>query len=230
FILLGVFVGIILTSQLELTPRVLSSEKKSLILGSDAMVPESLQGSYEQSDAFVNVSEEIMPTVVSIATSKIVESKSQITPFAPLLRDFFGREFDYNEPQTQRLQGLGSGIIVSDQGYILTNHHVIRNADDITVTLYDKREFKAELVGSDPLTEIAVIKIKADDLPVARLGDSDKIRVGEWVLAFGNPLYLTSTVTAGIVSAKGRSIGIIRDPNAGESGSYAKKAMWYGPG
>ncbi|MFO7890349.1 MAG: Do family serine endopeptidase [bacterium] len=221
FILLGAFIGVVLTSQLEWTPDVQCSEKNLPILGSEAVVPKSLQGSHEQSDIFVKVSEEILPTVVNIATTKIVERSSQVSPFAPLLRDFFGKEFNFEEPQTQRLQGLGSGIIVSDQGHILTNHHVIQNADDIKVTLYNKKEFEAELVGTDPLTEIAVIKIEAGDLPVARLGDSDRIRVGEWVLAFGNPLYLTSTVTAGIVSAKGRSIGIIRDPNAGEGGSYA---------
>ncbi len=221
-IFVGLCVGIILSFQPKENSDVLSSEDNFQKLGSQAAVPASLQDDNNQLNIFVKVSEEILPTVVNIATTKVIERSTQTSPFAPLLRDFFGKEFNFEIPETRRLHGLGSGIIVSEEGYILTNHHVIQNAEDIKVTLYNKQEYNAKLVGTDPLTEIAVIKIDADDLPVARLGDSEKIRIGEWVLALGNPLYLTSTVTAGIISAKGRSIGIIRDSGTNQQGgSYA---------
>ncbi len=107
------------------------------------------------------------------------------------------------------IKGSGSGVIISPDGYIVTNNHVIENAVNITVTLFDKRTFKAKVIGRDPQTDIALIKIDADSLPVLPFGDSDALKVGEWVLAVGNPFNLTSTVTAGIVSAKGRNISIL---------------------
>jgi len=160
---------------------------------------------------FITVSEEMLPSVVNISTTRIMESSASSLP--PLLRDFFGERF--NLPRKRKLHGLGSGVIVSEDGYIITNNHVVENAADIQVTLKDFREFEAELVGTDPQTEIAVIRIEGKDLPAAPLGDSGELSVGEWVLAFGNPLYLTSTVTAGIISAKGRSIGIISRESGG---------------
>ncbi|MGC3978929.1 MAG: trypsin-like peptidase domain-containing protein [Paludibacteraceae bacterium] len=111
--------------------------------------------------------------------------------------------------------GSGSGVIISKDGYIVTNNHVIANSTEIEVTLNDKRTFKAKLVGADPNTDIALLKINADNLPTIVLGNSDDIKVGEWVLAVGNPFNLTSTVTAGIVSAKARSIGIIGSNGSG---------------
>lgn len=120
---------------------------------------------------------------------------------------FFGD--NYNHPQQRQLrQGVGSGVIISGDGYIVTNNHVVEDADEISVVLNDKREFKAKLVGTDPSTDLAVIKISATDLPTIKFGNSDNLKLGEWVLAVGNPFNLTSTVTAGIVSAKGRNIGI----------------------
>jgi Do/DeqQ family serine protease len=107
------------------------------------------------------------------------------------------------------VRGFGSGVIVTEDGYIVTNNHVIEDADEVDVTLNDNRTFSAEIVGRDPSTDIAVIKIKASSLPYIRFGNSDAIRLGEWVLAVGNPFNLTSTVTAGIVSAKGRSLGLL---------------------
>ncbi|HEX9935452.1 MAG TPA: Do family serine endopeptidase, partial [bacterium] len=137
-------------------------------------------------------------------------------------REFFGRGNPFRQPQNQKMEGLGSGVIVSSDGYILTNNHVVEQADDIKVGLYDHRQFEAKLVGKDPLTEVAVIKIEATGLPVARLGNSEEMEIGEWVLAFGNPLGLNSTVTAGIVSAKGRAVGIIQDRDQERAaGSYA---------
>ena len=219
-VLVGIVLGVLFASQMNwITPGLTKDQATFRTDKPDVTLSENAKNT---SDAFVAVSEELLPAVVNVATTKIVKTSQTASPFAPLLRDFFGRQFQVQPPEEQRLQGLGSGVIVAKEGYILTNHHVIANADDIKVTLKDKREYEATLVGTDPLTEIAVIKIKGDNLPVARLGDSDKMKVGEWVLAFGNPLYLTSTVTAGIVSAKGRNIGIIHDDNASEDGgSYA---------
>lgn len=110
--------------------------------------------------------------------------------------------------QTQPRVGIGSGVIISKDGYIVTNNHVIDGADEISVTLNDNREFKGRLIGTDPSTDLALLKIEGDDFPTLPVGDSDALKVGEWVLAVGNPFNLTSTVTAGIVSAKARSLGV----------------------
>lgn len=117
-------------------------------------------------------------------------------------------------PRSQQMpprQGAGSGVIISPDGYIVTNNHVIDDADEISVVLNDKREFKAKLIGTDPSTDLALLKIDASDLPVIKFSNSDNLKLGEWVLAVGNPFNLTSTVTAGIVSAKSRDIGINPD-------------------
>jgi Do/DeqQ family serine protease len=125
--------------------------------------------------------------------------------------------FDYffgNGPRTQQepiRQGVGSGVIISPDGYIVTNNHVVDEADEISVVLNDKREFKAKLIGTDPSTDIALVKIDVSGLPTLRFSNSDNLKLGEWVLAVGNPFNLTSTVTAGIVSAKSRDIGINPD-------------------
>ena len=111
----------------------------------------------------------------------------------------------------------GSGVIISDDGYIVTNNHVIEDSDEIEVTLNDKREYRAELIGTDPSTDLALIKVNAKDLPSLEFGNSDSLRVGEWVLAIGNPFNLESTVTSGIVSAKGRSIDILEGQDRIES-------------
>lgn len=132
----------------------------------------------------------------------------------PFFDQFFGPGFRYEpEPVT----GFGSGVIISTDGYIITNNHVIDNADNIEVTLNDNRTFTASVVGSDPSTDLAIIKIAADNLPFVSFGSSEDLRVGEWVLAVGNPFNLTSTVTAGIVSAKARNINILSDQFAIES-------------
>ncbi|MCK4346451.1 MAG: Do family serine endopeptidase [Bacteroidales bacterium] len=133
-------------------------------------------------------------------------------------RRFYSRnplyEWFYGEPDRRRaepLLGFGSGVIISSDGYIVTNHHVIEDSDQIEVTLNDKRSFKVKLVGLDPSTDIALLKVDEKNLPYIRFGNSDELRLGEWVLAVGNPFNLTSTVTAGIVSAKGRNLGILSD-------------------
>ncbi len=136
------------------------------------------------------------------------------TPF----EDFFnGQMFgnpSYGAP-LYKLKGSGSGVIISKDGYIVTNNHVVDFADEFEVTLADGKKYKAELVGKEPSADLAVIKIEADDLPAVEYGNSDDVKVGQWVLAIGNPFgYLTSTVTAGIVSAKGRDLGIIKGDRA----------------
>jgi serine protease Do len=124
------------------------------------------------------------------------------TPFDnDMLRRFFNQLPERQLPQ----EGLGSGVIVNSDGYILTNNHVVRGADEVTVTLHDGRELHAKVVGTDRMSDLAVIRVKAEDLPAATLGSSDKLRVGEWIVAVGNPFNLSNTITAGIVSAKGRS-------------------------
>jgi Do/DeqQ family serine protease len=132
----------------------------------------------------------------------------------PFFEYFFGpQQRRQQQPQEAPMrEGSGSGVIISTDGYIVTNNHVIDNAKEIEVTMNDNRTFKAKLVGADPNTDIALLKIEAEKLPVVIFGNSDSVRVGEWVLAVGNPFNLTSTVTAGIVSAKARSINIINSP------------------
>ena len=120
----------------------------------------------------------------------------------------FGNRGGFQRPQQQPRVGAGSGVIISTDGYIITNNHVIDGADELEVTLNDNRKFQAKLIGTDPTTDIALIKVEAKDLPTIPFGDSEKLKVGEWVLAVGNPFNLTSTVTAGIVSAKGRGISM----------------------
>lgn len=125
---------------------------------------------------------------------------------------FFGPQRDrQREMEPQPETGFGSGVIIASEGYIVTNHHVIKGADNIKVTLNDQRTFEAEVVGSDPDTDIALLKIDEDNLPYIEFGDSDELRLGQWVLAVGNPFNLTSSVTAGIISAKGRAFGVLRD-------------------
>ena len=161
---------------------------------------------------FVYAAELVTPRVVHIKStmSATPNNNSQRSPYEDMFRDFFGDPRGYHGQQ-RPTQSAGSGVIISDNGYIVTNNHVIADADEMEVTLYDNRTYKATLVGTDPNTDIAVIKIDEKDLPFISFGNSDIVRVGEWVLAVGNPYELTSTVTAGIVSAKGRNIGILRE-------------------
>jgi len=140
----------------------------------------------------------------------MVSQKTDYYSSNPFYEWFFGYRGDENQKEPQ-IQGSGSGVIISADGYIVTNNHVIEDADEITVILDDRREFKGKLVGTDPLTDIALLKIEEKELPFLRFGNSDDLKLGQWVLAVGNPFNLTSTVTAGIVSAKSRNIGI--NPN-----------------
>lgn len=138
-------------------------------------------------------------------------TQTQYRNIDPLLEFFFGPQANSNQRQQPIAMASGSGVIISEDGYIVTNNHVIDKATQIEVVLNDKRAFKANLVGTDPSTDIALLKIEADSLPTIAMGNSDALRLGEWVLAIGNPFNLTSTVTAGIVSAKARNINILND-------------------
>jgi len=159
-------------------------------------------------NSFADVVDRVAPAVVTIHSSRQVRPPRQHPFFDdPRFREFFGLPRT-QERETPRIQGLGSGVIVSPEGYILTNHHVIDGAEEITVGLTDHRTFTAKVVGSDPPSDLAVLKIDEHNLPVLNMGDSDRARVGDVVLAIGNPLGLEQTVTAGIISAKGRSTGL----------------------
>jgi serine protease Do len=150
----------------------------------------------------------VVPAVVNISTSKMVKQTAMEMPdgMDPLFRQFFGNGSGqgFNAPRQRSEKALGSGVIISPQGYILTNNHVVDGATDVTVTLHDKREFKARVVGTDPRTDIAVLKIDGSDFPVLTLADSSKVEIGDIVLAIGDPFGVGQTVTAGIVSATGR--------------------------
>ena len=152
--------------------------------------------------SYRDAAKKAMPTVVNIYTSK--ETKVPRHPFMddPVFRYFFGEQFD---AQTRRSSSLGSGVIVSDKGYILTNHHVVEAADEIEIALADTRRARARVVGSDPETDLAVLKVDLKNLPAATFAQSDQARVGDVVLAIGNPFGVGQTVTSGIISALGRS-------------------------
>jgi len=165
---------------------------------------------------FVYAAEVTTPTVVHIQSNFNQEKGSSYgNSMEDLFRDFFGNRSPNQERTPQYGRGFGSGVIISADGYIVTNNHVIDDADEVQVTLENNRKYVAEVIGTDPTTDVALIKVKAKGLPFVNYGDSDALRVGEWVLAVGNPFAqgsqydLTSTVTAGIVSAKARSINII---------------------
>jgi len=165
----------------------------------------SAQSAKYFSDTFADVVKKVNPAVVTITSERVVTDQWR-HPFEGFFdNDYFGN----NSPERERRsRALGSGVIVdAKNGYILTNNHVVEDADEISIYLIDEREFKAEVVGADPKSDIAVLKISTDNLTAVRLGDSDKLDVGEWVLAIGSPFSsnLSHTVTAGIVSAKGRS-------------------------
>lgn len=170
-------------------------------------------------ESFTGVAKKVLPTVVFIKVEQTIDAAG--TPFQynnpfdlfedDIFRRFFGHRFPHMRPSEKYKQtGWGSGFIISKEGHILTNHHVVGEADKIEVTLKDGREFEAKVIGSDPKSDVALIQIKgANDLPVLPMGDSETLEIGEWVMAVGNPFGLSHTLTVGVVSAKGRtSIGI----------------------
>ena len=158
--------------------------------------------------SYAEIVSKVAPAVVTIHSSQRARQPQQY-PFMddPFFRQFFGNP-SQSQPPVERRQGLGSGVIIDANGYIVTNHHVIDGAEQIKVDLYDNRSLDARLVGADPPSDLAVLKVEASNLPVLTLGDSDRTRVGDVVLALGNPLGVGQTVTMGIISAKGRQTGL----------------------
>lgn len=156
---------------------------------------------------FTQAAEETVHAVVHITTE--YERKPSFYDYFYDWKDFFGQQ---QQPHGKVIAS-GSGVIISDDGYIVTNNHVVQDANKVTVTLNDKRTFKAEVIGTDPSTDLALLKVDERQLPYVRYGNSDDVQIGEWVLAVGNPFNLTSTVTAGIVSAKARNINILDTPD-----------------
>ncbi|NUO39019.1 MAG: PDZ domain-containing protein [Gemmatimonadaceae bacterium] len=191
--------GLLFASGFDLTKFGFAQEGKGGKVASS-----QVQSLAETGSAFEAIADHVTPAVVSIQTQR-VRTNPRRGSQRPGIEDFF-RNF---EPQPQReepQEASGTGFIVSKDGYIITNNHVVADADKVTVTLLDKRSFEARVIGRDPTTDVAVIKVNAGDLPVVTLGDDNAARVGQWVVAIGNPLGLDFTVTAGIISAKGRPL------------------------
>jgi len=210
FFILGAAAAVVLTVGNNWLPASIGAETKQPVKLEAAEKPQidakSLELAAGLSKAFGQVASAVSPSVVHIATSKTIKTRPDMnTPFED---DFFERFFGRRIPREYRQNALGSGIIVSADGYILTNNHVVSDADELKVKLSDDREFTAKLIGTDPESEVAVIKIEGENLPAAALGDSDKLAVGQWVIAIGNPFGFDRTVTQGIVSATGRSLGM----------------------
>lgn len=209
-LLAAVAAGVVLSSAFNLSPRCNAfypGTSKVEPAAASRLVPIDIPTLFK----------EVSPAVVNISTTQVVKFNQPKVrnpfgghgdPFDEFFNNFFGGGQGGAVPREQKRKSLGSGFIVSDDGYILTNNHVVENADEVTVTLLDKEEYKATVVGNDPKTDIALIKIKPKSkLTYVHLGDSNHLDVGEWVVAIGNPFGLGHTVTAGIVSAKGRIIG-----------------------
>ncbi len=216
-ITLGVIIGVVLTTGFNMDSKTIAGPAGEKIYTEAESAPSGTTmtvANFNPNSMFVDNVKKVRPAIVSIYTIKNV--KIQQNPFFFFFRDFPGQmpndQFHNKQPEMKE-KGLGSGIIISSDGYILTNNHVVADMDELKVKLIDGREYKAKIVGTDPSTEIALIKINAKGLPTAVLGNSDNLQIGEWVMAIGNPLELTSTVTAGIVSALHRRINIISDKN-----------------
>lgn len=162
---------------------------------------------------FTGAAAAVTPGVVHIKTTYDRQPAMSYNPFA----DLFGNDFWNNQRLYQNMpkpEGSGSGVIISDDGYIVTNNHVVENANEVEVVLFDKRTIKAKVIGSDPSTDLALLKVEEKGLPFIYFGNSDSVKVGQWALAVGNPFNLENTVTAGIISAKGRNIGVIKNQNS----------------
>jgi Do/DeqQ family serine protease len=192
-VLVGLVIGLGVSAVFDLQKPSIAQRAELHATTSSAPIPES---------PFVSVVDKALPAVVFIDVRKAVSASNENGD--DLLRRFFGDGSRQQQPRTR--PSSGSGFIIDREGHVLTNNHVVRDASEITVTLNDKRQFKAKVVGTDPETDIAVIKIEGSNLPVLPLGDSDQIRVGDWAIAIGNPLgELKGSVTVGIISARGRS-------------------------
>ncbi len=204
--LVSLLVGIFITGRLDITNTTSAGD-----FWKDATGREEPVGP----PSFAGLARKLMPPVVNISTTQVLKERPLVpfpefrTPFDEFFGDEFFKKFYNGPPREFKRHSLGSGFIINEEGYILTNYHVIENATEIIVTLSEgKKEYRAEPVGKDKKLDLALVKIDAkEDLPVAVLGDSDELQIGEWVIAIGNPFGLGGTVTVGIVSQKGRVIG-----------------------
>ena len=192
--------GLLFASGLDLTRFGFAQDGKGGKVSSS-----QVQSLAETGSAFEAIADHVTPAVVSIQTQRVRTNARSRGNQRPGIEDFF-RNFEPQQQREEAQEASGTGFIVSKDGYILTNNHVVADADKVTVTLLDKRSFEAKVIGRDPTTDVAVIKVNGADLPVVTLGDDNTSRVGQWVVAIGNPLGLDFTVTAGIISAKGRPL------------------------
>jgi serine protease Do len=227
-ILIGVAMGLILAAQTDVTERLGaifgSDEEQAAVEPAPAATVGSNPGGTERIclPDFTTLAEKLDPTVVNISTTQVIKgggmgrqfgfrSPGPGGPFGQQpdpFEEFFDRFFRGGPQGDLKRRSLGSGFVIEEEGLIVTNHHVVKDAETITVIFYDETEAEAEVIGKDPKTDLALIKVDVDrKLPTVTLGDSDKLRMGDWVLAIGNPFGLKYTLTAGIVSAKGREIG-----------------------
>jgi serine protease Do len=204
FALLVMLTGIVISSPFVLTP---CTHAQSAAISKDSIDLLTRTGK-----AMAEVTSAVKPAIVNISTTRTVKISGGTNPFLddPFFKRFFGDNFGGKKhPKEQKSSGLGSGVIVSSDGYIITNYHVVKDADEIKVLMSDKKEYDGKVIGSDPKTELSMVKIEATGLPTVSWGNSDLLQVGEVVLAVGNPYGLNQTVTMGIVSALGRAnVGI----------------------
>jgi serine protease Do len=211
--------GVLIASGLDWTT---GSHAATLLQASPTAQPSSadVRPVQELSQAFISIAESVTPAVVSIETERTPRARRRGEPEQEDGEMPFNFPFPQQGPRVPQ-EASGSGFLISADGYIITNNHVIADADQIHVILQDNRNVRARLVGRDPLTDIAVIKIDGEQFPAVRLGRSEGVRIGEWVLAIGNPLDLGTTVTSGIVSAQGRSLNNLIGNSAGANGRWA---------
>ncbi len=210
FLIIGIVAGVLVAANLRILP--LSFAKDT----TESAVVDKYSSIFENFErAFIKVAEQVGPAVVNISTTKTVKGGNFYQFEFPdrEFKRFFGDDFfdwffnDKNTPSYKQ-KNLGSGIIITQDGYILTNNHVVEGVDEIRIKLLNGKEYKGKFINSDPDYDVAVIKIEQNNLPTAKIGDSDKLKIGQWVIAIGNPFGLDHTVTAGIISAKERSIGM----------------------
>ena len=188
----------------------LSGQNQSPAVESNSVSSSEANSSLAVRTSYADIVEKVTPAVVTVRAERKNTTQTPETPFmdTPLLREFFGRQLPQMRQTARVERGMGSGVIIESNGTILTNNHVVNGASQVKVDLPDRRTFTAKVVGTDEASDLAVLKIEAANLPTLPLGDSDRVRVGDFVLAIGNPLGLRQTVTSGIISAKGRQTGL----------------------
>ena len=205
------FLSVVVTLSLALGISQIGLRTSSAYAESPQISKDAVDLLTKTGDAMAEVAAAVKPAIVNISTTRTVKVAGGGNPFSgdPFFRHFFGDQFGKQQPREHKSGALGSGVVVSPDGFIITNYHVVKDADEIKVTIADKGEFTGKVVGSDPKTEISIVKIEAKGLVTLPWGDSDRLRVGDLVLAVGNPFGLNQTVTMGIVSATGRAnVGI----------------------